>query len=107
MISLEDALKRLHYRLDRATLEHYIARRWVRPVVRDEAWQFEEIDLASIQLVHHLHRDMLMQDDAMDVALNLLDQLYAMRERMRLVEHAIRRQPHEIQQRLVAVLEEE
>lgn len=106
MMALEEVLERLDAALDRAALEDYIAHAWVRPRKEDHRWQFEEIDIARVQLVHHLRRDMAMNDDAMDIVLHLLDQMYGMREQMRRLHQAIGRQPEQVQEELRVLLRE-
>ncbi len=87
MITLEDTLARLSDELDRDTLETYVAHAWVRPVRKQEGWRFEEIDIARIRLVRHLQRDMLVDDNGMDVVLHLLDQMYEMHRRLEAARH--------------------
>lgn len=105
MISMAELLQNLDMP-DRMTLENYIAHAWVRPIERGKEWYFEEIDVARIKLVHNLRQDMLVSEEDMDVVLSLLDQLYGLRERMRRLESAIKRQPRDIQAGLYAMLKE-
>ncbi len=97
MKTLEEVLAIMDARIDRATLENYIAREWVRPQQGHEDWYFEEIDIARIQLVSHLAQDIEVNDEGIDVALSLLDQLYGLRAQMRHLTHAITQQPSEVQ----------
>jgi chaperone modulatory protein CbpM len=106
MITMAEALQKLHDMPDRMTLEGYIAHSWVRPVKRDKQWYFEEIDIARIKLVHNLRQDMMVSEEDMDVVLHLLDQLYGLREQMRRLEYAIKRQPRDIQAGLYALVKE-
>jgi chaperone modulatory protein CbpM len=106
MITIVEVLQRLGDAPDRMTLEEYIARTWVRPIKEREVWYFEEIDIARIQLVHHLRQDMMVNDEAMDVVLHLLDQLYGLREQMRKFQYAVERQPRHIQTELYSLLKE-
>lgn len=107
MLTIEQVIARLENTVDRATLETYIAHSWIKPIANREIWYFEEIDIARVRLVHNLHEGMMVQGDAMDIVLSLLDQMYSHRERIRKVMKAIDRQPHEVQQKIFAVLEEE
>jgi chaperone modulatory protein CbpM len=106
MITIVEVLQRLGDMPDRVTLEVYIARAWVRPVQKDHDWRFEEIDIARIRLVHHLRRDMMVNDEAMDVVLHLLDQVYGLREQMRRLHHVTRRLPRSVQAELESWLKE-
>jgi chaperone modulatory protein CbpM len=101
-----EVLQRLDDKVDRITLENYIAHSWVQPLEKHQEWVFEEIDIARIQLVHHLRQDIMVNDEGMDVVLNLLDQVYDLRDRMRRLGHAIERQPRHIQNELCFLLKE-
>ena len=102
-MTLEELLQRLGDGFDHATLEEYIARAWIRPAGN----RFENIDLVRVQLVRHLQQDMQVSDDAMDIVLHLLDQLYGVHERMRQLKRAIARQPRSVQTELWAMLTED
>jgi len=102
-MTMEELLKKLGGEPDRVTLETYIAHAWVRPA--DD--HFEEIDLARTRLVHQLQHDMKVGDEAMDIVLHLLDQLYGLHERMRNVRRAAGRLPRPVQAEFWALLGEE
>jgi len=102
-MTMEELLEHLGGNFDRVTLEEYITHAWVRPAGK----RFEDIDVARARLVHQLRHDMKIGDDAMDIVLHLLDQLYGMHERMRILKHAIRRQPRSVQAELWEFLIEE
>jgi chaperone modulatory protein CbpM len=106
MLTLAELLQRLDDTPDRMTLEQYIARTWVRPIQAGQVLHFEEIDIARIRLVHHLRQDMLVNDEAMDVVLHLLDQVYGLREQMRRLHYVTRRLPRNIQAELESWLKE-
>jgi chaperone modulatory protein CbpM len=106
MKTLEEVLAIMNARLDRATLENYIAREWVRPQQAQQDWYFEEIDIARIQLVSHLAQDIEVNDHGIDVALSLLDQLYGLRAQMRHLTHAITQQPSEVQANIAFIVSE-
>lgn len=78
----------------RATeLRAWIDEGWVRPERQRGVLIFREIDVARVRLIHDLRRDLAIGDEALPVVLNLLDQLYAMRRRLRLVNAAVAAQP--------------
>lgn len=97
MKTIEEVLNMLEERIDRQTLENYIEREWVRPISQPTGWNFEEIDIARLQLVCHLTQDINVNDDSMDVVLSLLDQLYGIRIHMKKLIYAIAKQSPEIQ----------
>ncbi len=81
--------------LEPGEIEDYIAQAWLRPVETGNGWEFEEIDIARAQLVHHLRQDLAIDRETTDMVLSLLDQLYATRAQLhRIIEH-LRRQAEE------------
>ncbi|MDE2240467.1 MAG: hypothetical protein KGJ73_11165 [Rhodospirillales bacterium] len=65
--------------LDEAELTHWIEASWVRARGMRGAWQFDEVDVARIRLIHTLRHEMEIGEPAMPVVLSLLDQLYDLR----------------------------
>jgi chaperone modulatory protein CbpM len=104
MKTIEEVLAIMDARIDRATLENYIAREWVRPQPGHQDWYFEEIDIARVQLVSHLVQEIQVNDEGIDVALSLLDQLYGLRAQMRHLTHAITQQPSEVQANITFIV---
>lgn len=89
----------------RATeLRAWIEEGWVRPERRRGILVFHEIDVARVRLIHDLRRDLAIGDAALPVVLSLLDQLYAMRRRMRLVNEAVAAQPPAVRRTLRSAL---
>lgn len=77
--------------LKREDLEHWIANQWVRPedVGSGGDYVFYAIDVARVRLIHELHHDLQINEDALPVVLSLLDQLYDQRRRLRALNDAI------------------
>lgn len=65
--------------LDEAELTHWIDAAWVHARGTRGAWQFEEVDVARIKLIHTLRHEMDIDEPALPVVLSLLDQLYELR----------------------------
>jgi len=88
--------------LDRAELRRWIENRWVLPeraaAASGEIWVFHEVDIARVELIHHVRQEFAVDDAAMDLLLSLLDQLYSMRRQMRRLADAIERQPADVQE---------
>jgi chaperone modulatory protein CbpM len=95
MISFE-AVIRVVGGLNEAELRHWIAERWVRPESGAEGYIFAEVDVARVQLIHELRYELAIDEEAMPVVLQLLDQVYTLRRRLRLTLDAIDAQPAEI-----------
>ncbi|MCW5698781.1 MAG: hypothetical protein KIT00_02955 [Rhodospirillales bacterium] len=102
MATFDEIIRR--YRLDSVELTTWVERRWVRPKETKAGLQFDDVDRARIELIRELHRDLMVDDDSLDLVLSLLDQLYATRQMLRTVEEAIEQLPEplraEIHQRL-------
>lgn len=79
--------------LRREDVEQWVAQDWVRPqgvgVGAGGGWQFGEIDVARVRLIHELRDELRVDEQALPVVLNLLDQLYDARRRMMRLRDAI------------------
>ena len=105
MKTLEEVLDIMQAEIDRATLEGYIARQWLRPLPAPTGWHFEEIDITRLQLICHLTHDIEVNDEGMDIVLSLLDQLYGLRAQMKHVTHAITQQPEHVRADITMIVE--
>lgn len=83
--------------LDRVELVRWIENRWVMPDEDGGRWVFREIDIARVELILHVRRDLAVGDEAMQVVLGLLDQIYSLRRRMARLCDALAAQPPEVQ----------
>jgi chaperone modulatory protein CbpM len=95
--------------LPEAELTSWVARGWVRPdpvdPERAEAgWEFHEIDVARVRLIHDLHSTMEIGEDAMPLVLSLLDQVYDLRGTLRDLVHALEAQPADVRTTVLAAL---
>ena len=106
MKTLEEVLEMQEIHINRATLEVYIRREWVRPLKKKSDWVFEDIDIARLYLINHLVRDIQVNEEGMDVVMPLLDQLYGLRAHMKNLTHAITQQPPEVRQSIIAMLKQ-
>ena len=75
--------------VDRAAVMSWIEQRWVLPETEDSVWQFDDIDLARLRLIAELTQELEIGDEAIPVVLNLLDQIYQLRDKLAAIEHAI------------------
>ncbi len=73
------------------------------PESRHEGYVFHEIDVARVRLIVELRRDLAIGEEAMPVLLNLLDQLYALRRRLKALADAIDALPEETPAGLASV----
>jgi chaperone modulatory protein CbpM len=96
MISFEAVLLRVSG-LDKARLNAWIAEGWVRPQREGDRFVFQDIDVARCRLILELHEELEVNEAAMPVVLNLLDQLHQTRHQLRRVAEALEkaRPPHD------------
>jgi chaperone modulatory protein CbpM len=106
MITFE-SLCRMVEGIEPRELERWIDERWVLPESRSEGYVFHEIDVARVRLIVELKHDLAIGEEAMPVLLNLLDQLYAMRRRLKVLANAVDALPEESRLALRARLDDE
>ncbi len=97
-----DAVIRLVGDLQAEELRRWIAERWVRPESGSEGYVFHEVDIARVRLIRELRYELAIDEEAMPVVLQLLDQVYALRRRLRAVAAAIEEQPEAVRAALRA-----
>jgi chaperone modulatory protein CbpM len=95
MISI-DALIRMIAGLQEAELRHWIDERWVRPEAMSGGYVFREVDVARVRLIIELRQELAIDEEALPVVLQLLDQVYALRRRLRAMSDAIDAQPEAV-----------
>ncbi len=99
-----DALMRLIGGLQETELRHWIDERWVRPEAVSEGYAFREVDVARVRLIVELRRDLAIDEEALPVVLQLLDQVYALRRRLRAMSEALDAQPEAVREAVQARL---
>jgi chaperone modulatory protein CbpM len=99
-----DAVIRLIGDLSDDELRRWIAESWVCPESRAEGYVFHEVDVARVRLIRELRYDLAIDEEALPVVLNLLDQVYALRRRLRQLNDVIAAQPEEVRAALLAGL---
>jgi chaperone modulatory protein CbpM len=70
----------LRARLDRATLEMWIAEEWIIPSGSDPEPSFTDADLARAELIRDLKEDLEVNNAGVGVILNLVDQMHGLRK---------------------------
>ena len=95
MIAFDELLIRLRG-LERRELVRWVENRWVLPERRAETWVFHEVDVARVELILEIRRDLQVDDEAMPLVLGLLDQVYGLRRQMRRLCDAVAAQPDEV-----------
>ena len=90
--------------LEETELSVWIARGWVQPEEADAGWEFAEIDIARVRLIHDLRHGMAVGEEAMPVVLSLLDQVYELRGTLRTLMRALETQPEPVRSTVLAAL---
>ena len=103
MISLAAVLEQVGG-LAEAELVAWIERRWVRAEPAAGGYAFEEVDIARIRLIHEIRRECAVDDEALDVVLSLLDQVYRLRRQLKALSGAVASQPEAVRARILAAL---
>jgi chaperone modulatory protein CbpM len=105
MTSFESVLRQFGG-LQASELEHWIEERWVLPVSEGGDYAFHEVDVARVGLIIDLRRELAIDEQALPVVLHLLDQIYALRRRLRALCTALEAQPEEVRAAVLALVTE-
>jgi len=85
----------------------FVRQSWVLAAEEPGGWSFDEADAARVKLIVELKRDLEVNDEAIPVVLNLLDQLYGLRQVLEDVRTAVDTLPpalrRELEQHLARV----
>lgn len=101
-----DEIIRVH-RIERLQLQTWIEQRWVRPTTTAAGYLFDEVDEARIALIQEMRGVLMVNDEALEMMLSLLDQLYATRKALRRIEEAMEALPEPVRQQIKSVLRRE
>ena len=96
MIAFDEVLSRFR-ELEYRELVRWVENRWVLPERQAETWTFHEVDVARIELILGIRRDFAIDDEAMELVLRLLDQVYGLRRQLRRLCDAVATQPQDVQ----------
>jgi chaperone modulatory protein CbpM len=84
--------------LEPAELRRWIEKRWLLPERRREVYLFHEVDIARAELIFEIRREFALDEEALELVLSLLDQLYELRRAMRRLCEALAAQPAEVRE---------
>jgi chaperone modulatory protein CbpM len=76
-------------RLSSERLELCVTRAWVRPRLSERGHIFDETDLARLRLIVDLTEDLEVNDAAVPLILDLIDEVGGLRRRIRAVDAAL------------------
>ncbi len=103
MIPLTDVLN-LVGGLEEADLVTWIERRWVRAEPTQGGYLLREVDVARVRLILDMQRECAVDDEALELVLPLLDQVYRLRRQLTALSGAVAAQPPEIRERILAAV---
>ncbi|MDX1482882.1 MAG: chaperone modulator CbpM [Alphaproteobacteria bacterium] len=87
-------------------LRLWVRKGWIAPMVGRQGPRFDELDLARARLVCELKDELKLSEDAVDVVLSLMDQIYGLRAELRRVCRAVDEQPAEIKRRISRAIQD-
>ncbi len=90
------------FSLSQGELLLWIERRWVLPLAQGSESVCGEADVARLQMIVELRRDLAIDDEAMSVVLDLLDKLYGLRRQMRELLAAVDELPEAQREKLLS-----
>jgi|TARA_R110002072_G_scaffold122455_15_gene257055 chaperone modulatory protein CbpM len=76
-------------------IAHFVQQTWILPLEEEGNYFFDELDSARIKLIIELRDDMEVNDEALPIVLNLLDQVYGLRQVLEEVREAVQTLPSE------------
>ena len=85
-------------------LRGWVERGWVSPARGQGGDEYDEIDVARIDLIRQLRDDMSVDPDAIPILLSMIDQVYSLRRELRCVMRAIDNQPKTVRSTIVEEL---
>lgn len=70
-------------RIDAQALDAWIDAGWLRPGGNQSDHEFSDIDLARARLIDDLRKDLGVNDEAVPIVLDLIDQIHSLRRLLR------------------------
>ena len=91
MITEQEVITRIQG-LSVRRLYRWVGRGWVDPTGTKGEFQFQEVDVARLDLIRQLKNDMAVNNAAIPIVLSLIDQLHGVRYELRSLAKAIEKQ---------------
>lgn len=103
MTTLDDLLRQ-HGSLTTVHVERWVARGLLRPGGAADSWTFETVDVARTHLLVELTDDLGLDDEAVAVVIDLVDQVHTLRGQLDLIAKAIADQPAATREAIASAL---
>ena len=92
----------VHTRLSAEVVDTWIAAGWLVPDRAGGVRDFSEVDIARARLIRDLQQDLGVNDEAIPVILDLLDQMHGLRQALRALSAALAGQPEAARRAIIA-----
>jgi len=92
----------LSVRVDRVRVAHWVEVGWLLPETTGEDWQFTEIDIARAKLIRDLVEAFEVNEAAIPVILDLIDQRQALEARMRELFVTLAEEPEQVRRSILS-----
>lgn len=92
---------RIRTNIEGEVLESWMAAGWLVPIEKDGQRYYTETDVARVELIQDLRRDLGVNEEGIDVILDLLDQIHGLRATVSQMMEALRAQPDTVRAKLV------
>lgn len=95
--------------IEELTLEHlrvWVEEGWVAPQTSEGGPVYDEIDVARLRFVCELKHDLNVNDEALPLILQLVDQVHGLRRTLRDLGQAVEAQPKDVRERISRALRE-
>jgi chaperone modulatory protein CbpM len=102
LMTIEAVLEEVQ--VSRQELIAWVEQKWVLPAEDQGSYFFNEADRARCKLILELRGDLAINDEAMPVVLQLLDQIYSLRRALNSLHDAIATLPEELRAEIDAHL---
>ena len=83
-----------------------IEQSWVKPARGEAGLTFDRLDVARLRLICELTEDLAVNDEALPLVLDLIDQKNSLERRLRTLARAISEQEDSVREKLAARLTE-
>lgn len=93
-------------RLTRRQLVRFIEGQLIKPQHKAGGYIFHQIDIARLELLCDLSRDLDLDETALGIVISLLDQLHAARQDLTTLAQAINLLPEELRANIAAELKQ-
>jgi chaperone modulatory protein CbpM len=101
-----DELLQVHRRLTVVHVERWVQRGLLRPAGEEDAWTFEDVDVARARLLAELSGDLGFDEESLETVVDLLDQVHTLRRQLHQIGRAIGCQSVETREAIAIALKD-